>query len=93
MRLLYKQSSLAGMLAKIPTTLQGLSLPEVLKISMDVWKDYVHPVPTTSTLCSSTSTTTTSMTQDEYALGRTMQPQACNPRVLSTSLSESMVSQ
>jgi len=36
MRLLYKQSSLAGMLAKIPTTLQGLSLPEVLKISMDV---------------------------------------------------------
>ena len=93
MRLLHKKSSLARMFAKIPITLQGLSCPEVVKISMDVWKDHMRPTPASSTLSSSTSTTTTSGTQDEHAVGRMMEPQAHNLRVLPRSLNKSVVFQ
>lgn len=93
MRLLHKKSSLAGMFAKIPITLKGLSPSEVLKISVDVQKDHVHPAPASSALSSSASTTSISRTQYEHAAGRTAEPQARNLRALSISLSKSVVFQ
>lgn len=91
MRLLHKQSYFAGMLAKIHLAFQNICPPEALKIPTDVYKDCVPwPAPTSSTLTSSASKTI-SRTQDERAIGRTMEPQTHNLRVLPTNLSKSLI--